>query len=92
MSDKVNAIGPLASVPVAGTGADDPDSRPCPGPDRKAAGYRLVIEPGPRPGTYVYKTVDHATGEMIRQFPREELVKLAEDPLYQTGKIARTSV
>ena len=56
----------------------------------EAPDYRLVIEEGPRPGVFVYKTVDRATGETIRQFPREELVKLSNDPGYVAGQVAST--
>lgn len=57
---------------------------------QKAPDYRLVIEEGPRPGAFVYKTIDRVTGETIRQFPREELVKLGETPGYSAGQVAST--
>ena len=56
----------------------------------RAADYRLVIEEGPRRGSFVYKTINRTTGELIRQFPREALVKLAEDTRYQAGTVAST--
>ena len=55
-----------------------------------AAHYRLLIEEGPRKGSFVYKTLDSQTGEIIRQFPREQLVRLAERPDYDKGAVINT--
>ena len=54
------------------------------------ADLRLVIEEGPRRGSFIYKTVDRTTGETIKQYPREQLVKLSEDPNYVAGAVANT--
>ncbi|MCZ8194385.1 flagellar protein FlaG [Brevundimonas sp.] len=40
---------------------------------------RLAIEEGPQPGVFVYKALDPVTGEVIRQLPREELLRLMRD-------------
>jgi flagellar protein FlaG len=54
----------------------------------EAGRYRLTIE---RESTgYVYKTLDRVTGEVIRQFPREEVLKLRQSPAYDVGKIIKT--
>lgn len=50
-----------------------------------AARYRLVIEAAN--DGFVYKTVDRQTGEVVRQWPREEVQKLADDPTYRQGRI-----
>lgn len=53
-----------------------------------AGRYRLTIE---RESTgYVYKTLDRVTGEVVRQFPREEVLKLRQSPAYDVGKIIKT--
>lgn len=53
-----------------------------------AGRYRLTIE---RETTgYVYKVLDRVTGEVIRQFPREEVLKLRQSPAYDVGKIIKT--
>ena len=53
-----------------------------------AGRYRLTIE---RESTgYVYKTLDRVTGEVIRQFPREEVLKLRQSPAYDVGRIITT--
>ena len=57
-----------------------------------SANYRLLIEEGPRKGSFVYKTMDSVTGEIIRQFPREQLVKIAQSDSYDRGSVIKTSV
>lgn len=59
--------------------------------EQQATDYRLVIEQGPRIGTFIYKTVDRSTGETVRQYPREEILKLIEDPGYSAGAVVNTS-
>lgn len=83
----VTAIAPAASAATIGSGAQNqyPREKPQPAPD-----LRLVIEEGPKRGTFVYKTVDRTTGETIKQFPREQLVKLSEDPNYVAGAVTDT--
>ncbi len=56
-----------------------------------AARYRLIIEEGPTIGSYIYKTLDSATGEVVRQFPREEVLRLSEDGGYAAGGLIDTS-
>lgn len=91
MPNKPNAISPGPSLTAATPGPAH-SGHPLPGDvGPPTVDYRLVIEPGPRPGTYVYKTVDRSTGETIKQLPREEVIKLIDDPRYATGTIADTS-
>jgi|GEM_PF-261591 len=55
-----------------------------------AGRYRLTIE---RESTgYVYKTLDRVTGEVVRQFPREEVLRLRQSPAYDVGKIVKTEI
>lgn len=61
-----------------------------PQPAPSAPDLRLIIEEGPKRGTFIYKTVDRVTGETQRQFPREELVRLKEDPAYAAGAVTDT--
>ncbi|WGM30411.1 flagellar protein FlaG [Brevundimonas sp. NIBR11] len=56
-----------------------------------AARYRLVIEEGPTQGTFVYKTLDSTTGEIVRQFPREQVMRMAESGSYSAGGLIDTS-
>jgi len=57
----------------------------------EASRYRLVIEEGPTQGTFVYKTLDSTTGEIIRQFPREQVLRMAESGGYSAGGLIDTS-
>ena len=57
----------------------------------ETAKYRLIIEEGPTPGTLVYKTLDSTTGEVVRQFPREQVLQMVEDPNYSAGELIDTS-
>ena len=54
-----------------------------------AADLRLVIEEGG--GSYVYKTIDRRTGEVVSQFPREEILKLREEAAYEAGAVISAS-
>lgn len=55
-----------------------------------AGRYRLTIEEGP--GGFVYKTRDRVTGEVIRQLPREDVVKMRHSPAYGPGELIKTKV
>lgn len=52
------------------------------------ADLRLVIEEDGQ--TYIYKMVDRATGEVVAQYPREEVLKLHEDENYVSGNVITT--
>jgi flagellar protein FlaG len=49
------------------------------------ADLRLVIEE--QAGSYVYKTVDRRTGEIVAQYPREDILKLHEETDYAAGDV-----
>ena len=57
----------------------------------RAARYRLVIEEGPASGSFVYKTLDRVTGEIVRQFPREQIVRMLEEDAYAAGTVIDTT-
>src|ERR1700761_5660378 len=54
-------------------------------------GPRLVIREGSDPGLFVYTIIDRASGLVMAQIPREEVVKLAASPDYQAGQILDTT-
>ncbi|MBL0968261.1 MAG: flagellar protein FlaG [Brevundimonas sp.] len=56
----------------------------------EAARYRLVIEEGPSAGSFIYKTMDRVTGEVVRQLPREQVVDLMRDHAYHSGSVIDT--
>lgn len=69
--------------PATGPGAiiQSPES------NRQNADLRLVIEEDEVSGTFVYKTLDRRTGEVVRQLPREEVVRLKDTPEYEPGDV-----
>ena len=85
----LSLVTPPASAASIDVGARDRNSR---APVQTTPDLRLVIEEGPQRGTFVYKTVDRTTGEILRQFPREELVRMKEDPAYSAGAVTNTKV
>jgi flagellar protein FlaG len=71
-------------------------SRPLIGPDtipappvspHQNADLRLVIEEDQVSGTFIYKTLDRRTGEVVKQLPREEVVRLKETRDYEPGDV-----
>ncbi len=92
MSTKIGAVAPMSDP---GSGAF---LKPQPGGIGAAAAgktgqthdpadLRLVIEPDGKTGAYVYKTLDRRTGEVVNQFPREEVLRLQEDERYRAGRV-----
>ncbi len=82
------AVQPVAvSVDTGETSDRNPASQQA----EDAARYRLVIEEGPTQGTFIYKTLDGATGEVVRQFPREQVLRMAENGGYSAGGLIDTS-
>lgn len=51
-----------------------------------AADLRLIIEESDS-GHYVYTVVDRRTGEVISQLPREEVLRLKDQPGYSAGDL-----
>lgn len=89
------ALVPAAATAGAGGAGGDADQRSAARQQAdlaaKIARYRLVIEEGPVQGTFVYKTLDSATGEIVRQFPREQVLKMAESGDYAAGGLIDTT-
>jgi flagellar protein FlaG len=92
----------IDKVPSIATSVDPPPQRqpsdrdepqasapPAP-PQEQAADMRLVIEEDKASHTFVYKTVDRATGAVVSQVPREELLRLRESPDYVAGQVVKT--
>ena len=86
-------IAPVAASPVqpsnAAAGGDFHDSRAQQEAD-EAARYRLVIEEGPLAGSFIYKTLDRVTGEVVKQMPREQVVDLMRAVSYSAGSVIDT--
>jgi flagellar protein FlaG len=86
---------PVASAPPSSSsdaqGSDAPASI-LPGQPQppNPADFRLVIEDDQAAGCFVYKTVDWATGQVIQQIPREQLLKMREADDYAAGDVIKT--
>jgi flagellar protein FlaG len=55
--------------------------------NESAADLRLVIEDDKAAGSYVYVTINSVTGKVVSQVPREQVLKMREDPDYQPGSL-----
>ena len=51
---------------------------------------RLVIEEDQASGSYVYKTINRVTGEVLQQFPRADLLKLQAEGQSAAGTVITT--
>lgn len=72
------------ATPVQATAATAPT------PENLSPDLRLVIEEDDAAKTYVYKTINRMTGEVVQQFPREQVLKMKAESDYRPGKIIRT--
>lgn len=81
----------VAEAPLQSGADNDANSRAAADAERLAR-YRLVIEQGPRAGSFVYKTLDRETGEVVRQLPSEEVLQLRQRDDYGAGAVIDTTV
>jgi flagellar protein FlaG len=87
---KLSLVAPVAAAAPAVAGNDQPAIKASSDVE-PVTQYRLVIEEGPTMGTFIYKTLDSATGEVVRQFPREQVLRLAEASKYGAGSVINTT-
>lgn len=66
--------GPIGAVGVSAAAQDMAD-------------LRLVIEEDGKSGSFVYKTIDRRTGEVVQVLPREEVLRMRDAPTYSTGAV-----
>ena len=92
-----NKIANVASTPDPTYSPNPPIQRPDVGasavsaaPRQDPVDMRLVIEEDQASGSYVYKTVNRLTGEVLMQFPRDTVLKLREQVDYEAGAVIRT--
>lgn len=91
MENKVAPIAPLHDIEAVQPVRQAPAAAPAaPEPRQDLADLRLVIEENGDTGTFVYKTVDRRTGEVVSQIPREDVLKLHEADAYQAGAVIKT--
>ncbi|HEY1880254.1 MAG TPA: flagellar protein FlaG [Caulobacteraceae bacterium] len=92
-----NKVAMLAATPDPTFGQKPAAPRPDTGNKAQSAAQspdpedlRLVIEEDKAAGSYVYKTIDRRTGEVIQQLPRDQVLKLREALDYEAGDVVRT--
>ena len=73
-----------STVPAAPSG----EAPAAPGPDPVA--MRLVIEMDQASGSYIYKTINRLTGEVVLQLPRAEVLRLKAESQYSAGSVIKT--
>ena len=74
---------PAPQRPAQGTAAVSPAQ------GQDLADMRLVIEEDKASGSYVYKTVNRLTGEVIQQLPRDQVLKMRDQLDYEVGQVVR---
>ena len=91
-----DVIVPQTAQPVAPAQAQD---APTSGPKSQEAaaaqpltndGERLLIQEGAEAGIFVYTILDRASGRVLVQIPREEVLQLANRPDYSAGQVVNT--
>ena len=89
MKADVGAIKPVADSVSSGLQpAPAPKAPPAKAPEIQAV--RLVIEEDRNSGSFVYKTLDRITGEVLSQYPREELLRMLSREDYAAGDVIKT--
>jgi len=88
----VRAVPVLTAEPSLQTGADREASSKAVADAERQARYRLVIEQGSSAGSFVYKTLDRETGEVVRQLPSEEVMQMRQRDDYGVGAVINTTV
>lgn len=53
---------------------------------------RLIIEEDQVTGAFIYKTIERRTGQVIQQFPREEILRLKQEGELDAGAIINARV
>lgn len=53
---------------------------------------RLTIERDDDSGEWVYKSVNRLTGEVVTQFPREEILNMKRSRNYKPGSVIKTDI
>ncbi len=93
MSTKVAAIAPAPDPQFqpATAAAQPAQSEPPATKGQDPAETRLVIEMDKASGSFVYKTINRLTGEIVQQLPRAEVLKLRDGTEYEAGSVVRTN-
>ena len=90
----MSKVGSIAQVQDVELGSQPQPSREAPShaetPSGDQADMRLVIEEDQATGSFIYKTMNRRTGQIIQQFPREEILRLKQEQEYAAGAVVNT--
>lgn len=86
---KLSLVRPVSAAGSSGSGFND---SPAAQEAERIARYRLVIEEGPQAGVFIYKLLDRVSGEVVRQMPREEVVRMMDEGRYRSGSVINTTI
>lgn len=73
--------------PAGGPVVSEAPEKPAAAEGPQPGDLRLVIEQDPVSGSYVYKTVDRRTGDVLQQFPREDVLRFKQAEHYDPGEV-----
>ena len=92
MEPKLAAIAaapdPITPVQIAAPPAQQREPVVATGPD--PVDMRLVIEHDQVSGSFVYKTINRLTGEVLQQLPRAEVLRMHAELKYAAGAVIKT--
>lgn len=83
--------GPASQTLAPPIAPDSGDSQAPESPMDAQSDLRLVIEDDKAAGSYVYKTINPVTGQVVSQVPREQLLRMREAPDYTPGSVIKAS-
>lgn len=81
------AVFTVPGQPAGGRVVPEVAEKPAVAAGPQPGDLRLVIEEDPSSGTYVYKTVDRRTGDVLQQFPREDVLRFKQAEHYGPGEV-----
>ena len=92
MKTDVGALQTVTDVSISSARAIPAEPAPAPRPQAPPAfaDVRLVIEEDRDSGTFIYKTLDRVTGEVLLQLPRENVLKALRAGSYSAGSVVKT--
>jgi flagellar protein FlaG len=92
-ADKLVRVLPaMAAEPSLQPAADREANAKAAAEAERQSRYRLVIEQGGQVGSFVYKTLDRETGEVVQQLPSEQVLKMRQSEDYGVGSVINTTV
>ena len=91
MQNSIGTVAPTTDLPAGQSPAQRrPESAAAEHPPvDDVMDLRLIIEEDKASGSYVYKTINRATGEVVLQLPRDQILRLRDAVSYAAGQVIR---